>query len=52
MGFPMQCPSCGAENKETARFCAGCGTALSEPSGLPPRPELPPLEGASPPPPP
>src|SRR2546423_5370307 len=25
------CPSCGRENPDDARFCAGCGTPLLEP---------------------
>ena len=24
----MFCPQCGSENKETARFCTGCGASL------------------------
>lgn len=25
----MKCPNCGKDNKDTARFCTGCGTPLS-----------------------
>ena len=28
----LACPSCGHENPEDARFCNGCGTALSAPA--------------------
>jgi class 3 adenylate cyclase len=27
----MRCPSCGRENRKSARFCLGCGGALSRP---------------------
>ncbi len=27
----MNCPACGADNREGARFCRGCGAALVEP---------------------
>ena len=29
-GGNMRCSKCGANNRETARFCDGCGAALSE----------------------
>lgn len=25
----MECPNCGKENKDTAKFCTGCGTSLT-----------------------
>ena len=28
-GISLECTSCGRENRDDARFCAGCGTALS-----------------------
>lgn len=37
----MQCPSCGAQNPDVARFCANCRTAISAgpgPSAPPPPP--------------
>ena len=34
----MQCPKCGEQNSETARFCQGCGNALAPPE---PEPEHP-----------
>ena len=34
----IYCPQCGAENKDTARFCRGCGRTLSAASGPNPPP--------------
>ena len=31
-----KCPSCHADNPETSRFCAGCGTPLPPPQSHPP----------------
>ena len=31
----MNCPSCGHENRDGARFCAECGTSLTEPRACP-----------------
>ncbi len=28
----MKCPNCGHQNRETARYCQGCGVALPEPT--------------------
>jgi serine/threonine protein kinase len=37
----MQCPSCGTENREGARFCDNCGTELVvEPAAESPAPEV------------
>ena len=40
----MYCPTCGARNSETARFCGNCGQTLREqtPQERNPIPELPP----------
>src|SRR5262245_63765443 len=38
---PMQCPQCQHDNRDSARFCEACGTALVLPCptcGIQPRP--------------
>ena len=42
----MNCPACGADNREGARFCRGCGTQLleAEPGSAPSVEEMPPEE--------
>lgn len=34
----MQCPACGSPNRDAARFCRGCGTALAGGQFQPPPP--------------
>lgn len=34
----MQCPNCGKQNVENARFCAGCGAPLAADAPMPPAP--------------
>ncbi len=33
----MQCPTCGNENREGARFCDSCGSEMASPESLPER---------------
>ncbi len=47
----MRCPSCGAENREEARFCDSCGSPLTEAPASPEQGESRPREGPVPPPP-
>lgn len=43
------CPQCGQENKEGARFCIKCGTALEKPAAATTPPPAPPPQAAQPP---
>jgi eukaryotic-like serine/threonine-protein kinase len=46
----MECPSCGTENREEARFCDSCGAALAEAEPAA-KPQSEPADGPAPPPP-
>jgi len=45
---PLTCPSCQQANSKNARFCRGCGAALSAPAGIPKQPVYVPPETPAP----
>lgn len=42
------CPSCGKENKDSAKFCTGCGKSIEEVAAIPGEPRPDPVPAAAP----